>query len=245
MLNILKGIQGYTVAYSLIIKLKLWKYFFVPIIISVFTAIIISTTAYALSDNVGDIIFQVWPWDTGKELFLSFSTIIGGIVVLAIGIILYKHIIMAFSAPFMGPVSEKIEAYYSKQVSYSHRNTSFSEQLFRSIKLNFRNLSMELFLTIPLLLLNIIPGINILSMFALFLVQSYYAGFGNIDFTLERHLNYRNSIEFIKTNKGLAIGNGVVFMLLLLVPLIGVIIVLPLSVTAAASSTIKFLKIEQ
>ena len=100
--NILKGIQEYTGAFALISKLKLWKYFAIPILISIVTAIIIGLSAYGLSDNIGRFIANIWPWDFGKDTFTSISTFIGGIVVLAIGLILYKHIIMALSDILVG-----------------------------------------------------------------------------------------------------------------------------------------------
>jgi CysZ protein len=75
----------------------------------------------------------------------------------------------------------------------------------------------------------------------LFAVQSYYAGFGNMDYTLERHLDYKKSVEFVGNHKGFAIGNGVVFMLCLLIPVVGIILVLPLSVTAASTKTLALL----
>jgi CysZ protein len=78
----------------------------------------------------------------------------------------------------------------------------------------------------------------------LVLVQAYYAGFGNMDYTLERHLNYKESINFIAKNKGVSIGNGIVFMLCLLIPVLGIIIVLPLSVTAASVKTVALLNQE-
>jgi len=75
----------------------------------------------------------------------------------------------------------------------------------------------------------------------LYLVQSYYAGFGNMDYTLERHFKYSESVKFVRQNRGLAIGNGIVFMLVLLIPLVGIILVLPLSVTAASTETLAVL----
>ncbi|WP_178986312.1 EI24 domain-containing protein [Winogradskyella helgolandensis] len=244
--NILKGIQAYTGAFALISKLKLWKYFAIPIIISVVTALIIGLSAYGLSDNIGRFIASVWPWEWGKETFTTISTFIGGIVVIAIGLILYKHIIMALSAPFMSPVSEKIETHLTGVEQHNHRNTSFKDQLWRGIRINIRNLAKELLVTIPILLLNFIPLIgNIASSVILFLVQSYYAGFGNMDYTLERHFKYRESINFVGRYKGIAIGNGMVFMLFLLIPVIGVILVLPLSVTASSVNTVKLLEQER
>jgi len=236
--NVVKGIQAYFGAFQLISKLKLWKYFIIPIAISVFTSTLIIVLAYSLSDNIGHYISSFWKWEFGKDTFEMISTFFSGLFIVVIGLVLYKHIVMALSAPFMSPVSEKIEAHLSEK-KHEHRITSFQEQLIRGIRINVRNLLRELLLTLPILLLSIIPVIGIFSTVLLFLMQAYYAGFGNMDYTLERHFKYKESIQFVKNNKGLAIGNGIVFMLFLLVPVVGVILVLPLSVTAATTETIK------
>ncbi|WP_308991849.1 EI24 domain-containing protein [Mariniflexile litorale] len=241
--NIALGIQAYFGAFGLISKLKLWKYFAVPMLISFITAIFIGISAYGLSDNIGFYISKLWIWNWGKETFTTIGNIIGGLFIIMIGLILFKHIIMALSAPFMSPVSEKIENHLIGE-RHTHRKTSFSEQLWRGIRINVRNLSFELLLTIPILLLGFIPVIGVFSTILLFIVQAYYAGFGNMDYTLERHFKYNESIQFVKNHRGLAIGNGIVFMLFLLIPVIGVILVLPLSVTAASVKTIEALQLK-
>ncbi len=239
--NIILGIKEYSGAFALISQLKLWRYFVIPIIISVATAIFIGIEVYALSDNIGSYIAQIWVWDWGKEGFSAISNFVGGIIVLVIGLILYKHIVMALSAPFMSPVSEKIEKHFYGDVSHKHRKTTNTEQLIRGLRISIRNLLRELIISIPILLLKFIPLVNIFSTMLLFVVQGYFAGFGNMDYTLERHLNYKESIAFVKRNRGLAIGNGIVFMLFLLIPIIGIIFVLPLSVTAASTKTLQLL----
>ncbi|MFB9055191.1 EI24 domain-containing protein [Mariniflexile ostreae] len=240
--NISLGIKAYFGAFSFISKLKLWKYFAIPMIISFVTAIFIGVLAYGLSDNIGKFISKIWIWDWGKTSFTAFGNIIGGLIVIVIGLILFKHIIMALSAPFMSPVSEKIEAYLTGHLPHSHRDTSFSEQLWRGIRINSRNLAMELLFTIPILLLKLIPVVNIFSTALLLLVQAYYAGFGNMDYTLERHFKYHESLKFVRKHKGAAIGNGIVFILFLLIPVLGVILVLPLSVTAATKQTVDLIQ---
>ncbi len=241
--NIISGIKAYFGAFSLISKLKLWKYFAIPMLISFITFIAIFSSAYCLSDNIGGFISRIWIWEWGKDTFSSISNFVGGLIVLVIGLILFKHIIMALSAPFMSPVSEKIEAHYTDQPAHSHRDTTFMQQLWRGIRINGRNLLMELLLTIPILLLKFIPVVNIFSTILLFLMQAYYAGFGNMDYTLERHFQYKESVQFVRKNRGLAIGNGIVFILCLLIPVVGVILVLPLSVTAASTRTVEALQL--
>lgn len=242
--NIVLGIKAYFGAFSLISKLKLWKYFAIPMVISFLTAISIFAFAYSFSDNVVDYLSSLFPGWNAYSWLKTILEILIGISIITIGLILYKHIIMAFSAPFMSPVSEKIEHYLVGDI-HTHRKTTFTEQLWRGIRINIRNLSLEMLLTIPILLLGFIPVIGIFSTVLLFLVQAYYAGFGNMDYTLERHFNYNESIQFVKKNRGLAIGNGIIFILFLVIPLIGVILVLPLSVTAASVKTVEALQLKK
>ena len=238
--NILKGIKAYAGTFGLLSKLGLWKYFAVPMAISFFTAVLIGFSAWGLSDNLGAFISKIWFWEWGSETFRTISNFIGALIIISLGIILYRHIVMALSSPFMSPVSEKIEKHLYG-INHSHRKTSNAEQLWRGVRINVRNLLMELLLTIPIILIGFIPVIGIISSVLLFLVQSYYAGFGNMDYTLERHFKYSESIQFVKRNRGLAMGNGIVFMLVLLIPVVGIILVLPLSVTAASTETLAVL----
>jgi len=239
--GILSGLKTYSQSFGLISKLGLWKYFAIPMFISVLTATVIGFTAYGLSDNLGHWIAQIWPWEWGAQGFDTIAQIFSALLILAIGLILYKHIIMALSAPFMSPVSEKIEAHVRGE-NHTHRDTSNTEQLIRGVRINVRNLCLELLITLPILLLNLIPLVgSIVATSLLFLTQSYYAGFGNMDYTLERHFKYRESIQFVKGHRGYAIGNGMVFMLFLLIPIVGIILVLPVSVTAATVQTITLL----
>lgn len=239
--NIWNGISSYFSALKLLNTLRLWKYFTIPILISILTGLLIILSAYSFYESIGNKIALLWPFDWAKETVSDISHIIGALLILALGLVLFKHLIMAFSAPFMGPVSEKIEQHLrnDKPVKTANSLKSFSSALARGLKINIRNLIKEILFVIPLLILSLIPVIGILFSILIFLVQAYYAGFGNMDYTLERHFNYKESIAFVKNNRGLAIGNGIGFMLLLLIPVIGIIIVFPLSVVAATTATLK------
>ncbi len=241
--NIFRSIKAYRGTFKLISELGLWKYFGVPILISLLTAALIGFAAWGWKDNIANLIDKIWVWEWGSETFHVIGEVIGVALIIVIGFILYKHIVMALSAPFMSPVSEKIEALLMG-TEHSHRKTTFMAQLWRGIRINVRNLLMELFLSIPILLLSFIPVINFITSPLLFLVQSYYAGFGNMDYTLERHYGYAESTRFVRKHSGIATGNGIVFMALLFIPVLGIILVLPLSVTAATTETLRLIHSE-
>jgi CysZ protein len=242
--NILKGLYAYKDSFKLINELKLWQFFFVPMAVSLFFAVTLFFTAYSLSNDLGSFFARAWIWEWGKETMTEVASWLGGIVILILGFIIFKHMVMALSAPFMSPVSERIEKhYYSHAFDHAqHRNTSNMQQLWRSLRINLRNLIYEIAITIPLLLLSFIPLVGIFFTVLIFFVQAYYAGFGNMDYTLERHFNYKESVGFVKSNKGIATGIGMVFIAMLFIPVVGVILVLPFSVTASTRATLDIMK---
>lgn len=242
--QIFSGISAYKEAFVLLSKLKLWNYFIIPTVISLLTFLFIVYTAVGYSATIGQLLAEIWIWNWGKEIVMMLSSFGGGLVILVIGLMLYKYIVLAISAPFMGVVSEKIELHLNGGFYADYKKTTFIAQLWRGIQVNVRNLGMELFFTFPLLLLKFIPVVNLFSSVLLFLIQAYYAGFGNMDYTLERYFSFKESLGFVKKNKGYSIGNGIVFIGCLFLPVLGVIIVLPLSVTAASIQTIALLNKE-
>ena len=238
--NYFKGLKAYVGTFSLIGKLGLWKYFFIPILISIFTAISIVILAWGFSDSLGALFSKIWFWEWGNETFSAISNFLASLTIIVVGFMLYKHIILALSAPFMSNVSSAIEM-HQIGVSKNHPSSHFLPLLWRGIRVNVRNLFMELFFSIPILIIGFIPIIGLIATPLLFLVQAYYAGYGNMDYTLERHMDYSQSNTFVRAHSGIAMGIGTVFMLLLLVPVVGIILVLPLSVTAATTATLNCL----
>ena len=236
--GIYKGCTAYFEVYEIISRLKLWKFFAIPMLISLLVFSMILLVSFSFSNAIGSYLASFWIWDFGQETIQTISRIFGGLFIVIIGFISFKHIIMALSAPFMGPISKIIDDDFNGVVSQNSTSTS-KGLLIRGIRISLRNLFREFVLTIPILLFGLIPVIGLFSALLLFLSQAYFAGFGNMDYTLERHFSYKKSILFVKNNRGLAIGNGIVFMLFLLIPFVGVILVHPFSVTAATIVTVK------
>jgi len=236
--GVYQGCTAYSEVYEIISRLKLWKFFVIPMLISFLVFSMILVVSFSLSSSIGSYIASFWSWDFGQETIHAISRFFGGLLIIIFGFISFKHIIMALSAPFMGPISKIIEDDINGVVSQVKTSTP-SGLLMRGIRISLRNLLRELVLSIPILLFGLIPVVGFFSVVMLFLMQAYFAGFGNMDYTLERHFSYQKSVFFVKKNKGLAMGNGIVFMLFLLIPFLGVILVHPLSVTAATIVTVK------
>jgi len=240
--DIFNGIQAYFSAYTLLNKLNLWRFFAIPIAISFLLGTFIIFMAYGLSDDLGNYIASIWGFTWGKQTVTTISHFIGGLIILAFGIVVFKNVLMAIAAPFMGSISEKIEQHLLGTVDKKRKGLKAQTTAFaRGIRLNLRNLIVEILWIIPFFIFSFIPLIGFIFLLLIFFVQAYYAGFGNMDYTLERYFSYKDSVNFIRKHRGIAIGNGIVFVLILFIPVVGIIIVLPLSAVAATITTLKAL----
>jgi len=236
------GITAYGKALQIISKLGLWGYIFIPALISLFLASIIGFAAWNLSDDIGHQLIAWYPWEMGLSIVERIGTVFSGVLMIALGLMLYKHLIILFSAPFMSPLSEKVENHLmGKSTVIRFSMSQILKDLVRGLRIALRNIIRESFYLILLLIAGVIPIFSPFAPFLILAVQSFYAGFGNIDYTLERHLNVRNSVRFVKSNKGLALGNGLVFMGLLAIG-VGFLIAPPLATVAATIETTKRLK---
>ncbi len=244
--QIIQGILAYLKALRLINRLGLWRYVFVPGLISLILAGIIFSSVWAFADNIGEWATSWYNGQQGGQIVDTIGTIVSGLLMLVIGLLLFKYVIMVVVSPFMSPLSERVEAHLRGEVQPKPFHIStFLADMARSLGLALRNAAWEIGMMLPLLLLGlIIPILAPFTAALVFLVQSYYAGFGNMDYTLERHADFKGRIRFVKQHKGLAIGNGIVFMALLLT-IVGFLIVFPLATVAATMQVVPLLEEEK
>ncbi len=233
------AISNYRTALQLISSLKLGVYFLIPALISLLVGAGLVYGIIGLGDNLGAWIGSQYPFEMGAIWFAKAGQWIGYILISMLAIILFRYIIMMFLAPFLSPLSAKVEQYYRPMDPAGWSIRQISSEIARAIRLNIRNLVRELFLTMLLLILGLIPIIGWIAGLLILIVQAYYSGFQNMDFTLERHYNLKESVRFVKANRGLAIGNGIVFIFLLMIPVLGLLIGPPLAVVAATIGVVE------
>lgn len=234
-----KGITTYFNGLNIISKYGLWSYMLAPACIGLLLGAGIISIAWNISGSIGDWMIGFYPLEWGRGTLESIASVFGGIFVVAIGLIIFKQLVLALSSPFMSFMSETIE----RRMRDDYTPVSFSMQkaiqdVLRGLTIALRNIIRELFYTFLLFLLGLIPIFTIFTTITIFLVQAFYAGFGSIDYTLERRYNVRQSVAFVRNNRGFALGNGTIFMALLLTGA-GFLVALPLSTAAATGETLK------
>ncbi|MEO0468801.1 MAG: EI24 domain-containing protein [Bacteroidota bacterium] len=221
--DIFKAFQYYRRAASLISKHRLWRYVILPGLLStlVMGLLIAGPVLGFINSDLSASLVNAWPFEFGKGLVEGLSGILVGLLSITLVFFLGKYVILIVASPFMGPLSEKMETIvrgYKVEIT-----SNFLADLIRGIRISLRNLIREILLTFLFLLFNLIPLIgSIVGTILTFSIEAYYAGFGNMDYTLERkHYSVKQSVAFVGQNRGLAIGNGIVFLLMLMIPVIG------------------------
>lgn len=238
--DFIKGVSAYFKAFSVISEMRLWKYLLAPGLISLLLGGAIASAAWGLSDNLGMWLQSWYPWELGAGVIASIAGWVGLALILIFGLIIYKHLILVVVSPFMSPLSQKVE---ERLTGISTPNKGFQtgkaiKDIIRGLRVALRNITKELFFVSILFIIGLIPVFGWISSIIIFLVQAYYAGFGNIDYTLERHYSVKGSNQFVKSNRWLAVGNGTVFLLILMTG-IGFLFAPPLATVAATLETTK------
>jgi len=222
MLNaILQTVQNFFKSFSAISKYSLWKFVVATGILSCIVAYSIFKLIWTKSDGLGDWLASFYKWERGSNFIASASDwLVFGLLFVAC-LILYKYIMLIVSAPIMSMVSEKIEMKKTGGKPAPLSMSRSAKSLIRGLRIALRNITKELFLTGLLLLLGLIPVVGIASAVLIFIVQANYAGFGACDFYMERHFSVKQSVRFIRKNRGIAIANGAIFLGLLAIPIVG------------------------
>jgi CysZ protein len=234
--NVIRGLLAYPEAVRMLGRQGWWKYALIPGLISLVFFSILLVSTWGLSDNIGRLLLLLYPFAQGAAAGVI-ATIVGGALILAFGLLLFKNVVMLLVSPWMNSLSIKIERHLTGRDYVDDR--SFAVAFKRTMRLNLRILLREFVLVVLLLFVVWIPIVDFIVPIAIFLVQAYYAGYGNLDYFMDRRYSIKESINFVNQNKGVALGNGIGFLLLLAIPVVGVFLAPTLGVAAATLSGIE------
>ena len=242
--DIVLAIQSYGQANQFIRRHKLWKWIIVPGIIYMLMFCISMYFFGKSANTIIDFLFiktglRVWVTSMSSRLLGLVFTIAGMILWLILMLFyfsLFKYVWLILGSPIFAWLSEKTEAIIEGK-DYPFSFSQLVKDILRGIRIAIRNTLWQTVYTVSLIILSFIPLIGwVTPVFAL-LIECYYYGFSMLDYSCERNkLTAAQSITYIGSRKGLAIGNGIVFYLMHLVPVIGWVFAPSYAVVAATLS---------
>lgn len=229
----------------------MWWYFIFPVILNVILLVgsfaAVGQLASWLSDWIGEHL------DSLSDLaWLSF---LKGAVSVIIHILLKifsfvivaifgGYIIVIILSPVFSYMSEKTERILSGK-SYPFDADQLMRDIVRGVLIALRNMFIETFWMVIAFIVGFIPVIGFLAPFGLFFVSSYFYGFSFLDYTIERRkLTISESVRFMRSNKGVPIGNGAIYALFMLIPYCGVALAGFAAIVSVVAATISVHELE-
>jgi CysZ protein len=170
------------------------------------------------------------------DLLLAFGGLILWVILMLFYFSLFKYLWLIIGSPIFAYLSEKTESIIEGK-DFPFNLKQLSKDIVRGIRMAIRNTLWQTVYIFFIAILSLLPVVGwpapIISLF----VECYYYGFSMLDYSMERHKKTASeSIYFIGQHKGLAIGNGMVFYLMHLLPIIGWILAPAYAVVAATLS---------
>ena len=227
--EIVIAIQSYFRAHQFISKHQLWKWILIPGFLYMVLFIVGMFFFWQSSDAAVSYLTHrlgVDRWlHQQKSGILSFIFLMGEIMIRLILVLFYfslfKYLFLIIGSPLFAYLSEKTESIIEgKDFPFSFRQ--LMKDIIRGVRLALRNTLWQTVYTVSLLLLSFFPVVGWITPVVTLFIECYYYGFSMLDYSCERHkLSPTESIAYIGNHKGLAVGNGMVFYLMHLVPIVG------------------------
>ncbi len=245
-----KGIAAYGKALEIIFSNGLWWFFLFPVLLNILIFVGGIYGIGTLTQIVEDWLVKIVSLD-GATFWgaIYLKSTLGGFVWVLFKFVFFVlfatiggYIIIMIMSPVFSILSEKTEEILTGN-RYPFNGDQLMRDVVRGVLVALRNMFIEIGYLIIFFIVGFIPVIGQFAAIGLFIVSAYFYGFSFIDYTNERRrLTISQSVLFIRKNKGLAIGNGFVFTLAMLIPFCGATIagfVAIVSVVAATVSTHK------
>jgi CysZ protein len=242
--EIILAIKSYFEAHRFILKYRLWKWILVPGLI--YSLLFVTGFYFFWTSSNEAIDWLLRQTGVGaylirlQESWLNFFFLIGEIFIhllLLVGYFsLFKYIFLIIGAPLFAFLSEKTACILLGTPFKFDAKQWYSDAI-RGMLLAIRNMRWQLLYMLALIIISFVPIVGWVTPLVVLFIDSYYMGFSMLDYTCERNqLNIEASIQLISHHKGLAIGNGLVFYLIHMIPLIGWVVAPTYAVVAATMS---------
>ena len=242
------GFNGYGKALSFMFKNRLTYFFLFPLLFNLLLFILGIQAVDYVSENINNYLLDLffkentvsnW-WSRFLNSFIYWTIwIVSKIIFVFIYAIIGGYLTLILLSPVFTFLSEKTaEIITGKKTKFNL--IQFLKDLFRAILIALRNMVLQLCYSVLLFLISMIPVFGwIISLLGSFLISSYFYGFTFMDYANERNkLSIKESVLFVRKNKGFAIGVGGIFSLCFFIPIIGGILASFLAIICVVNATL-------
>jgi CysZ protein len=242
--EIIISIQAFFEAHKFISKHRLWKWIIIPGILYTLLFMVgiwmFGKTSYlAIGFILQKTGLKDWV-DSMQESWLNVLVIVGQSIIMLVLFFFYfslfRFLFLIVASPVFAYLSEKTESIIEGK-DFPFSLPQFLKDIVRGIRIAARNLLWQSVYLISILIISFVPLVGMVAPLVALLVECYYFGFSMLDYSSERNkLSTSQSIALIGNHKGLAIGNGLVFYVMHLLPFIGWLLAPSYAVVAATLS---------
>lgn len=231
----------YGETFRFIDKHNLYRYLIIPAILSLGVTLFVAWLIWATSEQVISNILSRFDFRQlsgfwGDTVEFLFKTIIMGLTI-SVYLKIFRYSLLLVLTPSFIRFSHKIQCIeLGEMQEYSFKLGL--KNILRSAELAMMNFGRDLLLTSLIIVVVLILTWTVpLAPFAIFLAECYFLGYSMIDYRNQfLSMSIKESRTVIRKNVGLAVGNGICFHLILLIPLLGIMFGPTLALIAAGIS---------
>ena len=242
--EIIISIQSYIEAHQFIRQHRLWKWIIIPgvlytLLFMVGMYFFLQSTNEAVAFLSRQIGIPAWLEEQRSE-WLHFLFLMAGLILQLIFVFFYlslfKYVFLILGAPVFAYLSEKTASILEGR-DYPFSWPQLLHDAWRGVRLALRNSLWQTVYMLTLLLLSLVPVVGWIAPLIALFIECYYYGFSMLDYSCERNkLSPSESIAYIGNHRGLAIGNGIMFLLMHGVVVVGWVLAPAYAVVAATLS---------
>ena len=235
------GLKTFGQATGFIFRNKLGWTFLVPVALNILLFIGGQALVIDLISSLKSTIFDWIKLDQGNfwgGLLGGFVAVLTEVLFFFLFAYLAGYLIIILMSPLLAYLSEKTEQILTGK-TYSTSFSQLIKEILRGILIALRNFIFELFFMALMFIVSFIPVIGWLGTIALFLISAYFYGFSFIDYNNERQkLTIRDSVSVIRKYRWIAVSNGAIFSIFLLVPFCGAFLSLFVAIVAVVAASL-------
>jgi len=241
-----KGVGSYSRAFNYMLKNNLTWFFIFPLLLNVLLFVVGYQWIIDISDsvkvNVDSYISTVEYNFINSEWLRTSVAVILQVLFRVMYFLLFMffggYVIIAIMSPVFSILSERTEKLITGK-QYPFDMKQFMKDVLRGVFIAIRNSIFQLIAAVLLFFASFIPLVGFVTPFIMFFISAYFYGFSFLDYAIERKkLGVKDSVVYMRNNKGLVTGNGLIFALLLLVPVCGVFLSAFAAIVSVVAGTI-------